>query len=219
VISQEELDALWDFNDPEASEARFRTAATSSSESAVLLTQAARALGLQGRMDEAHALLDSLPDDRVRVPLERGRLYNSAGETELAIPLFTEAADNASGFLKVDALHMLAIADSANAAQWTAQALRIVEISDDARIKRWATSLLNNYGWALHDAGDLAGALSRFTAALEAAVTAEQKHIAQWTIAHTLRLLGDGAQAREILESLDQSDPYVRDELDALRAD
>jgi tetratricopeptide (TPR) repeat protein len=219
VLNQSELDDLWDFSDPVASEARLRVAAESSAHRDELLTQVARALGLQGRFDEAHALLDSLPNDHSRVSLERGRLYNSAGAPDKAVPLFADAAEHATGFLEIDALHMLAIADPENAASWTSQALAIVEETEDARTKRWATSLHNNYGWSLHDAGDLDGALVAFTAARDCAVTTEQEHIANWTIAHTLRLLGRTMEARALLESLDQSDPYVTEELEALGAE
>ena len=47
---QARIDALWDFDDPPASESRFREAASSASsdrERANLETQVARALGLQ----------------------------------------------------------------------------------------------------------------------------------------------------------------------------
>ena len=71
---------LWDFDDPAASERRFRRAAsaTQGPDRLVPLTQLARALGLQERYDEAHAVLDGLsaaqPEEEVRVTLERGRL-------------------------------------------------------------------------------------------------------------------------------------------------
>ena len=68
---------LWDFDDPVASEARFREAAAQALSPAreVLLSQVARALGLQQRYDEAHAVLDGLgepsPEVGVRRLLER----------------------------------------------------------------------------------------------------------------------------------------------------
>ena len=71
---------LWNFDDPAASEHRFRQAArtTEGGDRAVLETQLARALGLQGRYTEAHAVLDAVtdiePEAVVRVSLERGRL-------------------------------------------------------------------------------------------------------------------------------------------------
>ena len=183
MLRQEDLDALWDFNDPATSEARLRSAADLSEHRDELLTQVARALGLQGKFDEAHALLDSLPNDHVRVPLERGRLHNSAGDPARAIPLFTETAEHAEAFLRVDALHMLAIADLARADEWTRAGLEAVAAADDARTKRWATSLHNNFGWTLHDAGDLAGALRSFESALDAAATDEQRQYAAEAIA------------------------------------
>ena len=190
MLRQEDLDVLWDFTDPAASESRLRLAAQSSEHRDELLTQVARALGLQGRFDEAHELLDSLPNDHVRVPLERGRLHNSAGDPALAIPFFREAAEHATGFLKVDALHMLAIADQANAAEWTRAGLDAVAASDDPRTKRWATSLHNNYGWTLHAAGDLAGALRSFESALDVAVTDQQRQYAAEAIAEITEELG-----------------------------
>ena len=80
------LRELWDFEDPAGSEQRFRRLAEDSDEpvAAYASTQVARALGLQGRYDEGHAVLDALsPGDaeaRVRLALERGRLLRSAGE-------------------------------------------------------------------------------------------------------------------------------------------
>lgn len=183
MLTQQYLDELWDFDDPVASEARLRDAASTSDDREALLTQVARALGLQSRFDEAHDLLDSLVDDGVRVPLERGRLYNSAGDPAAAVPLFTRAAENASGFLEVDALHMLAIADSANALAWTQRGLAAVDASTDERVKRWATSLHNNYGWTLYDAGEMNEALESFRAALTAAVTDAQRSFVQEAIA------------------------------------
>ena len=73
---------LWDFDDPAGSEQRFRAAADGSTgeDRDVLLTQVARALGLQERYDEGHAVLDALeatgspgPGPATLVALERGR--------------------------------------------------------------------------------------------------------------------------------------------------
>ena len=71
---------LWDFDDPAASEQRFRDAADAAEEPqrGIWLTQVARALGLQERYDEGHAVLDDLAvsnaEVATRVSLERGRL-------------------------------------------------------------------------------------------------------------------------------------------------
>lgn len=182
-IGQAELDGLWDFSDAAASEARLRAAAerTTGADRAELRTQVARALGLQGRYAEADAELDQIEADsapdaavRVRVALERGRVRNSAGDPEAAVPLFSRAAEAAASaellFLEVDALHMLAIADRPNADAWTDRALTALEGTDDPRTLRWRVGLSNNRGWAHFDAGRLDEALSAFLASRAAAV-------------------------------------------------
>ena len=61
---QQLIDRLWDFGDPAASEERFREASDDDSHPAhvraVMATQVARAVGIQGRGDEALALLDEI---------------------------------------------------------------------------------------------------------------------------------------------------------------
>src|SRR5664279_3155136 len=116
TISQDDLDALWDFDDPTASEAAFRGAISATDEPvarAVLGTQLARALGLQARYDEAERVLEGVdepvPAIRARVSLERGRLRNSGGHPEDAVAFFENAAAIAEAadehFVQVDALH------------------------------------------------------------------------------------------------------------------
>lgn len=179
-LAQSDLDALWDFDDPAASAARLRDAATAAPDPVVrreLRTQFARALGLQQRFSEAHAVLDAIDPEpavvAVRLELERGRLHNSAGSSAEAVTHFRIAADRARDaglrFLLVDALHMLAIADAEHAAGWTAQAFAALDGETDPRTLRWLVSLHNNRGWSLADAGDTEDALLEFQAALDAA--------------------------------------------------
>ncbi len=174
MLEQETLDQLWNFDDPAGSEARFRAAVEDGTydadEQAELATQLGRAIGLQGRYEEADALLDAVDADEptvaVRVLLERGRLLNSSGHAAMAVPLFEQAAELADHlseeFLAVDALHMLAIADSAHAESWTRSALEYASTVHDSRTKRWMVSLHNNLGWALHEAGRFTEALVEF---------------------------------------------------------
>ncbi|CAH0284121.1 hypothetical protein SRABI26_04029 [Arthrobacter sp. Bi26] len=174
MLEQTTLDQLWNFDDPAGSEARFRAAAADDSydadERAELTAQLGRAIGLQGRYEEADALLDSIDADEptvaVRVLLERGRVLNSSGHGAMAVPLFEQAAELADHlgeeFLAVDALHMLAIADSAHAETWTRSALEYASTVHDERTKRWVVSLHNNLGWTLHDAGRCTEAMVEF---------------------------------------------------------
>src|SRR5688572_14951557 len=93
-----DFDALWDFADPAATEAKFRAllpqaeAAKDPGYLAELLTQVARTEGLRGRFDDAHKTLDraeallkgDMPRARVRVLLGRGRAFRSGKQPEKA---------------------------------------------------------------------------------------------------------------------------------------
>src|SRR4051795_9532391 len=119
MSSMTDLSELWDFDDPAGSELRLRAAADMAEgpDRLVLLTQVARALGLQERYDEGHAVLDQLAVDDAevvtRTALERGRLFRSSGDPEAARPHFEAAAASAEAAgleaLHIDALHMLAL--------------------------------------------------------------------------------------------------------------
>jgi len=179
VITQEQLDALWKFDDPLASEMAFRGAISSSDDPlarAVLGTQLARALGLQARYDEADRVLESIdapvPAIRARVALERGRLRNSGGHPEDAVGFFENAATVAEAagepFLLVDALHMLGIVQPERGGAHVATALAVLDASPapDLRTQRWRVALHNNRGWALFGDGEPAAALQEFEQAL-----------------------------------------------------
>ena len=174
MLNQVTLDRLWNFDDPALSESRFRAALADpgydDDERAELATQLGRAIGLQGRYEEADALLDGIDADEptvaVRVLLERGRVLNSGGHAEMAVPLFEQAAELADhlgeDFLAVDALNMLAIADTAHTEPWTRSALEYASTVQDARTRRWMVALHNNLGWTLHEAGRCAEAMIEF---------------------------------------------------------
>lgn len=206
VLSQARLDELWDFGDPAGSENLLRTAMTAETDDAAraeLATQVARALGLQERFDDAHALLDVVPLGEpavsARAALERGRLYRSAGDPAAAIAYFLAAVDTASApgeaFLRIDALHMLAITDVDQAEEWTAAALDMLEGIDDARLARWAVSLHNNEGWRHYDAGRFGNAVAAFERARDAAArwgSEQQQRWADAALAEARERLAEG---------------------------
>ncbi|WP_174791052.1 tetratricopeptide repeat protein [Occultella kanbiaonis] len=217
----EDLDALWDFEDPIGSAEAFRAAIarTGGAERDVLTTQLARALGLAGRYDEADRLLDSLDattdaadagsEVAVRVALERGRLRRSSGRPDPE-PL-RRAADLAhtAGLeaLRIDALHMLALVAETPSAQVVAnrEALALARTATDPRARRWEASLLNNLGCALVDAGDPGAALEVFRQAQQLrhdAGQAREEQIARWMVAWALRLLGRRTQALAMQRAL-----------------
>lgn len=163
-----ELDRMWDFSDPAASEVRFQTALTTQSPPAQdeVRTQLARALGLQGKFDDGHAVLNAISStDAVvnqRIALERGRLFNSAGDSATASEQFKIALNiGADEYLSVDSLHMLAIVQP-DKVNWYTQAMEMVSDSNDPRVARWEGSLLNNQAWNLADCGQEEAALDAF---------------------------------------------------------
>ena len=193
MLEQRTLDGLWNFDNPALSEARFREAMQDSRfddfERLELATQLGRAIGLQGRYEEADALLDSIdteeePTIAIRVLLERGRLLNSSGYPAMAVPLLEQAAELGDHlgeeFLTVDALHMLAIADSGHQESWTRSALEYASAVDDPRTKRWMVSLHNNLGWALYDDGRRTEALVEFQLAEQWAERVGTPQQQQW---------------------------------------
>lgn len=247
-----DLDALWNFDDPPASEAAFQSAAEAARSAgdvpdfAEVLTQVARAQGLQRRFDDAHRTLDEAASllraadesargrpgrasrARVRLLLERGRVFNSSGRKDEARPLFVEAWDaaRAASFeaLAVDAAHMVAIVETPDEAiLWNERALEFAERASEPRARKWRGSLLNNLGWAYHERGTFPKALAAFEGALaarEEAGIAAQIRIAKWCVARCLRSLGrvEEALARqeELQRELDEAvahDGFVQEEL------
>jgi hypothetical protein len=203
-----------------------------------LLTQVARALGLQARYEEALAALESVrTDDRevgIRVLMEKGRVLNSSGDQGGATPLFGEAFAAAAQadfeFLAIDALHMLAIAAPADAQDaLNERALKLADTARDPRARQWRASLLNNMGWTAFERADFDAALGRFEAALAARREQGQPaeiQIARWCVARTLRALGRFDEALDIQLALaaehevaGTADPFVDEEITALKVE
>lgn len=226
-------------DNPATSENRFRAAADSAdpADRAIFLTQVARALGLQGRFDEALALLESLtgrdPEVQARLLLERGRVLNSSRDPQRAIPVFGDAFAAASEagleFLAIDAVHMQAIAVPADAQDaFNGQALQLAGAAHDPRERRWRGSVLNNMGWTAFDRGDFDAALGRFKAALVAREEAGEEpeiRIARWCIGRTLRALGRLDEALAVQRALaaehdaaGTADPFVQEKLTELES-
>lgn len=242
TVALPELDLLWDYDDPAGSERRFRALLQRAqseqrpAHTAELLTQLARAQGLQGRFDDAERTLHDAeaairPGDaraRVRLLLERGRVANSSGAEGHGRASFLEAWELARAggedALAIDAAHMLGIVEPAEEAwSWNERALELARTSADPRARRWVASLANNMGWIRHEAGRYDDALALFRIALDerrATGSLGQIRIARWCVARGLRSLGrvDEALAEQraladelATEGLD--DGYVHEEL------
>lgn len=241
TIQSDELDALWDYSRPAETEARFRewllATETDPAARVELLTQIARAQGLQRRFDEARATLLGAAAEpaagqgrpRIRLLLEQGRVANSSGDPAGARPYFEQAlalaaAEPAEAFYAIDAAHMLAIvAPPSETLAWNLHALALAEAATDERARRWRGSLLNNIGWAYHAAGDYEAALDY----LERALAFRRAHgpeaeigVARWCVARVRRDLGQTAEAlaeqRALLaeyDALDEPSGYVYEEI------
>jgi tetratricopeptide (TPR) repeat protein len=217
------FDSLWNWSDPAESERWFRALPAS----AEVQTQIARAQGLQGKFAEGHATLDAIttnaPSESVRLLLERGRLFNSAGQRDAARPLFAAAWDQARAAalddLAVDAAHMLAIVEPPPAAlRWNERALELAEQSRDPAAQQWVGSLLNNIGWTYFDLGEPARALKIFERDRDwfaARQKTNETRIARYAIGRMLRALKRHDEALAAQRAIERESPdgYVAEEI------
>ena len=235
--------SLWTLNDPAATESRFRELLPKLQEAgnvghaAELLTQIARAQGLQQRFTEAHATLDqadtmiqpSMYTPRVRSLLERGRVLNSSGKPEDSVPLFKEALRLAQAFgfefYAVDAAHMLGVVTKADESlRWNEEAIRMSEAAQEPRARRWLGPLYNNTGWTYFDMQRYDDALRMFEKDIELRSKGTNKveiGIARWSAAKVLRYKGRLADALKTQLSLlelpelrgGENEGYTREEI------
>ena len=235
-----DFDALWDYSHPDKTEERFRETILQIPEDnpayLELLTQIARAQGLQRKFEEAHQTLDQVEKQlsdssslsKVRYLLERGRVFNSSGKPERARPLFEQALDSAKqiaeDFYAVDAIHMLAIVSPPDQALiMNLDAIKFAESSQEEEARNWLGSLYNNTGWTYHDMGDYQTALEIFEKAeswRRSKGQVKETRIAAWTVARTLRSLNrvEEALSRQLalkdeLDAAGEGDGYVVEEI------
>ena len=238
-----DFDSLWNYNDPAATETKFREILPQIKESGniseylQLLTQIARTLGLRRMFDESHKLLDevepqlndSLPKAKVRYLLERGRTFNSSDKISEARELFLQAYDLAASEkednLAVDAAHMMGSVESDDkSVEWNEKAMEIAEASSDPKANKWLGSLYNNLGWTYFELKQYERALDLFR---KDAVLYEQNNVknsvnvSHWSAAKTLRMMGKTDEGlNEQLRLLElfchakaDEDGYVEEEL------
>ena len=221
-----DISKLWDFNKPELSEQRFRSALpTASSDDALILqTQIARTFGLRRDFPQAQQILANIEpqiqnasaEAKVRYFLELGRTYSSATHPpesqtaevkELARSAYMRAFELAQAgkldSLAIDALHMMTVVDTApeDQLEWNHKAVALMQSSSQPDAKKWEGSLHNNIGYALHLLGRYEDALVEFKLALAACErdgNPQTIRIAHWMVAWTLRALGRLNEAIEI---------------------
>lgn len=235
-----DFDSLWDYSNPEQTEIKFREILLQYPDDdpafLELLTQIARAQGLQRKFDKAHQTLDQVEKRvegqssraRIRYLLERGRVFNSSGKPEDSRPFFEQARDLAVKLSEdnyaVDAVHMLAIvAPPGSSLDLNLLAIQMAEASTQEKARDWLGSLYNNTGWSYHDMGEYEKALAIFQKAeafRREKGSVPQIRIARWCVARTLRSLNRVEEAlamqMELKEEFDASgenDGYVFEEI------
>lgn len=235
---------LWDFYDPAATEVKFKELLPLAEEQGdsvylgELYTQIGRTYSLRKMFDEAHEILDTIeqwelakyPVVHVRYWLERGRTFNSAGIKDKALNCFNKAwylgVSNGLDPLAIDAAHMLGIAESepGKQLQWSENALKIAESSDDPKAKGWLAPLYNNIGWTYFDMGQYQTSFDHLKKGLDWRLANSKDErgifIAKWSVAKLYRFLDKPDEAMKILlalekemEATDYENGYVYEEL------
>jgi len=219
-----EICKLWDYDNPSETEKKFREILPLAKKDEYreylieLLTQIARAEGLQMKFEDAHKTLDNafefLKEDdgkpQVRYLLERGRVFNSSKHYEKARELFLKSYELSKAkdldYYTVDAAHMMGIVEKGSESlKWNEIAMKHAENSDDKRTNGWLGSLYNNTGWTYHDMGEYEKALNIFEKNVKWHVERGSKRellIAKWCVARTLRSLGRTSESLEMQLSL-----------------
>ncbi len=235
-----DFDSFWNYSAPDATEIKFRELLPQFPENELarleLLTQIARAQGLQRKFEEAHQTLNVVEQEleenpsraRVRYLLERGRVFNSSRHEDAARPFFEQALEMAKAlgedFYAVDAIHMLAIvADPASSLTLNLSAIQLAESSREERARNWLGSLYNNVGWTYHEMGKYESALEMFEKAesfRRAKGGVSEIRIAVWCVARGLRSLNriEEALSKQLIlhaefESAGETDGFVFEEI------
>ena len=221
-----DISKLLDFDKPELSEQRLRSALSnvSADDAIILQTQIARTYGIRRDFSTARQILADIEpqiksasiEANVHYLLELGRTYSSATHSpesqtievkELARSAYLRASELAQNgelnSLAIDALHMMTFVDTAPEEQveWNRKALALMQSSSQQDAKKWEGSLHNNTGYALHLLGRYEDALVEFKLALAAHERGghpQTIRIAHWMIAWTLRALDRLKEAIEI---------------------
>lgn len=245
TMAKEPINKLWDFNDPKLSESRFRgRLADEEKENAPLvermeiLTQVARAEGLQQKFDEAHKTLDTVEATLAslnstyldtRYYLERGRAFNSSGKKEEAKQEFLKAIESGKkgghDYYTIDGIHMMAVADEpAKQLDWTELGIAMAEASSEDRAKLWLGTFYNNSGWTYFGMKEYQKALDLFIKNEKFAESRNNKsdvQIAKWCQAKMYRFLKQLDTSLSIQRELEKAmqdktmdeDGYVYEEI------
>ncbi len=223
----ENFDDIWGLGNPAAIEKKFHELlpqAESLNDKSIylqILSQIALAQALQKKFDEAHTTLNRAEAlltpgyelARIRLLLERGRVYQQAGDNAQARKYFEQSYElskkNNFDYYTIDAAHMIAIVaeNTQDKVHWNRLAADLATATKNKRAQDWLGSLHNNLGRNYMEAHQYQQALEEFQKALayrEKEGHASNIRVAKWQIACALRLLGRLDEALAILLALVQ---------------
>jgi len=225
-IKLEQFDDVWgQFGDPAKVEEKFLELLPQAQQlenKSIYLqisSQLALSQALLKKYNKAHATLDKVEPQltseydlaRVRVLMERGRVFQQAGDLAQARSYFEQSyelsAECKFDNQTVNAAHMIAIVAEkvADKILWNKRSLDIVIASEDKKTHRWLGSVWNNLGVNYFEEKQIEQAYHAFEKALEC--RKHEKHapnirFAKFRVAQSLRLLGSVDKALGILQEL-----------------
>ncbi len=182
-------------------------------------SQIALAQAMQQHWDQAFATLDraeqlpgsEVPIARVRILLERGRVFHQARRMSEALPWmfasYEQSRAHGLDYHAINAAHMLAIVvkDTEAKIHWNLIALEIAESTTDEKASAWQVVLHNNIGQAYIAAHQFTDALAAFERCHCLAVQQGNSILdrgARWGIARAKRSLSGSTEALLIQQQL-----------------
>ncbi|HUX79738.1 MAG TPA: hypothetical protein VMW10_08365 [Alphaproteobacteria bacterium] len=184
-----------------------------------ILSQIALAQAMQKKFAEAHKTLDTAEAGltseydlaRVRILLERGRVFHQSDNIEAALSLFKKSyslsKEHNFDFHTVNAAHMIAIIerDVDDKIKWNQTAIDLAQNTEDKRASAWLGSLYNNLAQNYIEAGKFREALSSFEQCKKYGEDRGDIIVirgAKWGIGRALRSLGSLDEAQNTQLSL-----------------
>lgn len=230
AVTRADYDRIWDFSQPEATEAELRSLLPAASQlqgreqcyHIELLTQIARSQGLQKKISEARTTLEEAErlleshvevcqvSAKIRWLLERGRLLVLERTPAQAHAMFREAwvlaSNSGEDYLAVDSAQMLALTEPPKEQKnWLLKAVKLAEVSPQVKTKYWLGALYTSLGWKYYDLRQYDNALEIFQKALSH-LNIEGKErpvfVAKWSLGKVLRAMSRIEEALTIQESL-----------------